>query len=456
MTWHPEHDGPMVGESTHQQDRRFVAGVAFSPTVQEAIDRVLTRPDRTRPLQTGELLAELAEADADPDWVRVWPSYEGGADAQLAAASDTRHQPSGHSWRGVPLSQDLLAALRLLTVMATRYEMDPVQLGAVVLALAADPGTGSAQYLGRLSGCDHAELLDRIQSDLVGVILEGFDELTGHQQGSPEAAAGRGRTPRWQVLARCTAALCFLWVAWLALRAGTGGAIAVGIAVVAVITSLMAALVSFLSGPSAGWDPRNWQIKWRPQYTRGWFILGLGIIVLLGIVSLNTRHRHPGLATPNLILLGGGLTILLVRGSFSVGSRRPGAPPRAGSPSPGNLQYGALFEAPLVLAAGIGLLAWYARLSLISLGLPGSDMPWRARVIAWNRQAFTGAHLGRFFGNSYWPLLIVAVAFVGCYFCALAVQLAVTRVNRRFTVFAACSAAVGVLIVAVSYAGLLP
>ena len=93
-----------------------------------------------RTMQTGTLLAALAQADVHGEWERVWPSHDGKADQIMADAEDA-HPSIAARWNGVALSADLVQALELLVELTRRHGMDPIQPGAVALALAAQADT---------------------------------------------------------------------------------------------------------------------------------------------------------------------------------------------------------------------------------------------------------------------------------------------------------------------------
>ena len=168
--------------------------LSHSDTVRAVLERAVASAQDEGPLQTGSVLSAVFVVYSTGKWAAVWssvwPSYAGNADTLLASAIDMRSTASGRSWRGTQLSQDLLVSLLLLDRTSETYKMDPIPPGAVVLALALHPGTGAARYLAELGGSTHAELLDRIQSDLIGGKLEGFDDIAS--LGGAELGGGTG------------------------------------------------------------------------------------------------------------------------------------------------------------------------------------------------------------------------------------------------------------------------
>lgn len=431
------------------QSPDFLTGVAFSEIVRSAIDRALAAAGTKEPLQTGALLAALVEADAKGEWERIWPSYDGGADALLAVTADTGSQASGHSWRGVALSQDLFAALALLVAMIERYDMKTVQPGAVVLALAADPQSGVARRLGELSGCTHAELLSRIQSDLLGVTLDGFRALARQSSRQVEPVS-QVPVRWWQVLTRQASALYCVWVAWLIMRTGVGGVTAAVIVAAAVVLSMTAALLTLVS--AALYDgPGKWTIEWRPRFASPSFMILLFVIGLFGVLTVAWRHHVPALYVPNLVITGSALALALLGATISVARQQSPAPPPAVSPLRHDFQYRTLLGTSAVLAAGVGLVAGYIRLGLVSTPLTTTSLRWSTRVLLWIQRSFTGATLGKWFDHGDWPLLVTVIAFACCYFCALAAQLLLTKPGKRAAIWAAGSCTVGLLFLTVSY-----
>ena len=432
----------------------FLDILPLSETVASALVQTVGSLRAGTPLQTGALLAALAEADGIGDWSRIWPSYEGGADAQLAAADDTRAAESGFSWLGMTLSKDLLSALRLLALMAGKYQMNPIQPGAVALALAANPGSGAARHLGELSATEHGELLERIQSDLLGRTLDGFADLS-QRLAIQEAFAEGTPVSRWHVLARQATAVFCAWVAWLALRAAVGGIIGAVTVALTVLLSAAATTTSRLHGSSPSGGPRRWQVELRPRYASPAIMVMLFLIGLAGVTAFYGRHRMPALFTPTLVVLGGFLAATLLTATFHAKPRLSATAQKfpVATLLPDDFRYRTLFGTPVVLAGIAGVITWYARIGLISLRplAPGAQLRWPDRALYWLHNVFVGAFLGKSFERAYWPLLVAAVAAAGGYFSALAAQLVLTRARRKAGVWAAGSCAAGLLIVGVSY-----
>jgi len=200
-----------------EQDLSMLRGLQLSGTVREALGNAAELCEPGRPLQTGMVLAALIEADAHGDWDRVWPSYDGTAEALLTSDDDTNALASGKRWQQADLSEDLLAALDLLAETARRYAMDPIQPGALALALTSIAEGSASRHMSRLSGYSTTELIDLIQSDLLGTILDGF---TGVRQ--PAAEQPLNRPTALMTTAGLAAAAACTFGAWQALRLITG------------------------------------------------------------------------------------------------------------------------------------------------------------------------------------------------------------------------------------------
>lgn len=139
-------------------------------------------------LTTGRVLAALARTDASSTWERLWLHAGHPDDFGLADAPDAlAREPSG-TWEGVPLSPDMHNALLTLRRLCEAYKLAPASAGALALALVADQEGGAARIL-RHQGIPHPDLLEIVQADLIGVHLEGLDELIAPGR-YPSGAAG--------------------------------------------------------------------------------------------------------------------------------------------------------------------------------------------------------------------------------------------------------------------------
>jgi hypothetical protein len=444
----------MSGNNVPARNAEFLDALPLSETVRTALVRAIIGAVRSgEPLQTGRLLAMVVEADSQGDWSRVWPSYDGSADARLAAATDTRSAACGFSWLGVPLSQDLLSALRLLAAMSEKYEMHPVQPGAIVLALAANPGSGAARYLTELSATPHPELLDRIQADLLGTTLDGFGEFA-RRWAIEESFTPGPAAPRWQVLTRLAVAAYCAWVGWLALRAGLGGTIGTVFVVITILLAAAATVASRVAGASPSPGPRRWQIEFRPRYASPGYMVAFFLIGLTGVAAIYGRHRNPVLFVPTMVVLTCFLLIVVTAATFHFERQSPASEPAF--PAIGLLaddfMYRTLLTIPLALAVVVAVAGWYAHTGLAALKPQAPARPgWDASILYWLRSEFTRPFLGSYFAHAYWPLLAAAAAAAGGYFCALAAQVPLTRARQNAWRWTAGSCATGLFIVGANY-----
>lgn len=178
-----------------------VEEMLISDTVLRAIS--LADEDRTeeRPLQTGALLAALAEADGLGDWSRLWLHTGTPESIGLAGLSDgppgqLPHVVGCHVWRGLPVSQALWDCLEFAARIVENYEFNVVGPGVLALALVGASSGGAAGALTSGTDVTQAQLVQIIESDLVGSTLEGLDLLlAGDAQASPVSSPPREPRP---------------------------------------------------------------------------------------------------------------------------------------------------------------------------------------------------------------------------------------------------------------------
>jgi hypothetical protein len=135
-------------------------------------------------LTTGRVLAALAQIDVANAWDRVW-LHAGEPDAlRLASAPDADEESVTERWENVPLSGDMANAMTALRLISQRYMLSPASTGVLALALVADPRSGAARTL-CANGLSHAELIEIIQDDLIGVGLDGLSDVIAGLRGTP-------------------------------------------------------------------------------------------------------------------------------------------------------------------------------------------------------------------------------------------------------------------------------
>jgi hypothetical protein len=159
-----------------------VEGMLISDTVLRAISLADEGRTEERPLQTGPLLAALAEADGLGSWSRLWlytgpPESIGLAGLCDDSPGQLADMVGCHVWHGRPVSQALWDCLELAARIVENYEFNVVGPGIMALALAGASSGGAASALLTRADVTQSELLEIIESDLVGSTLEGLDLL---------------------------------------------------------------------------------------------------------------------------------------------------------------------------------------------------------------------------------------------------------------------------------------
>jgi hypothetical protein len=158
----------------------MVDGLILGEAATSALRLAAAQRPVNSPLTTGQVLAALTRVDAGNDWQRLWLHTGDPGALQLADTPDAPNVASSESWENVPLTPDMAAALSNLRQVCIAYRLTSASTGLLALALVADPNAGAARALGR-SGLPHAELLEIVQEDLVGVHLEGLATLFARQ-----------------------------------------------------------------------------------------------------------------------------------------------------------------------------------------------------------------------------------------------------------------------------------
>jgi hypothetical protein len=157
-----------------------MAGVETSDTVGAALNLASREVGPGRLLNTGLLMSALERADTSGRWDRVWLATgraDAGALASLADPDDEPRlvAPAGARWAGMRLSPALAASVALLREMVNDYDMEPVQPGAVALALVSEPTSAVVTTLLEGGELSYSELLDMVQDELLGTRLQDFE-----------------------------------------------------------------------------------------------------------------------------------------------------------------------------------------------------------------------------------------------------------------------------------------
>lgn len=127
-----------------------------------------------RPVSTRDLLVELIRTDTTGAWSRI-TLRTGGPDRLARKPVVDPALGSSAVWEQVALNDSCAAALEVAHRLAAHYELMPVPVGVVALGLVADESSAAAQALN--AGPARAEILDLLQSEVLGLTLSGLDTL---------------------------------------------------------------------------------------------------------------------------------------------------------------------------------------------------------------------------------------------------------------------------------------
>lgn len=141
------------------------AELPLTATVTAALRLASTRRLDGRSLDTQTVLRALESVDSDGDWSRLLIT-----DLQQNEAEGS----STGTWESVPLTQQCAAALSRAKIIADAYDLKPLPVGALALALVWDAESGAAKAC---IGITHADLVHEVQRELLGVELNGLTEV---------------------------------------------------------------------------------------------------------------------------------------------------------------------------------------------------------------------------------------------------------------------------------------
>ncbi|UGT61797.1 tetratricopeptide repeat protein [Nocardia asteroides] len=164
-----------------------LSGTAVHGTVQAAL-RSAGRRRSPEPVDTYTLLVELMRLDFSGDWSRI------GLHAPALGAGNLRITDPDRGvrrrWEEVALTPACAVALETARHLAQRYNLWPIPVGLVAVALLADPGWSAARAAGGTR--DRHALSALIQSEVLGMTLSGVDAALA---GALGAAGGTGSRP---------------------------------------------------------------------------------------------------------------------------------------------------------------------------------------------------------------------------------------------------------------------
>ncbi|WP_280265976.1 hypothetical protein [Nocardia wallacei] len=151
-------------------EQRVLDGVELHESVVVALRTAGSRVPR-RPVDTRDLLVALMRADTAGAWDRVW-LHCGDPDGIAGKVVLDAANGSSASWEDVPLTDSCATALDIAGRLAHRYNLRPLPVGVLALALVADESSAAARAL---DGLERAELLRLLQSDVLGLPLGGIE-----------------------------------------------------------------------------------------------------------------------------------------------------------------------------------------------------------------------------------------------------------------------------------------
>lgn len=156
--------------------------LVLSEPAMTAMRMAAARRPSEEPLTTGLVLAALAQMDSSNVWKRIWLYSGDPEDLRLCEAVDSPAAASAAAWEGIPLTRGVVDALSLVKSACETYDLAPASTGLLALAMVADPENGAARTLIR-AGLPHSQLLELIQSDVLGTRLAGLGELIASHVG---------------------------------------------------------------------------------------------------------------------------------------------------------------------------------------------------------------------------------------------------------------------------------
>ncbi|MFC9994095.1 hypothetical protein [Nocardia sp. NPDC127526] len=145
----------------------FLVGVPLHSTVELAL-RAAGAQTAPRPVDTQHLLVTLMRADSSGQWYRLW-LHAGGIKTITGKIVLDPSNYTAATWEGVPLTYACARALDIGARLSRRYDIWPLTVGVLTIALVADQSSGAAQALA--DGIDRDTLLDILQTDVLGVGL---------------------------------------------------------------------------------------------------------------------------------------------------------------------------------------------------------------------------------------------------------------------------------------------
>jgi len=159
-------------------------GRQVSTMVTDAFRHAAARLHPGEPLDTLRLFVALEAFDMSSEWDRLW--LEAGDTRFLAALKLSDPEPGpGGTWDAVPLTGTCTRSLAVAVRLCDAYSLWPAPVGALALALIADPRSSAARALMARGSLNHTGLIELIQEITLGGTYENIEYLLAMAIKSP-------------------------------------------------------------------------------------------------------------------------------------------------------------------------------------------------------------------------------------------------------------------------------
>ncbi|MFB8004068.1 hypothetical protein [Nocardia sp. NPDC056000] len=172
----------------------MLGDVRLHSTVELAL-RSAAAQTAPRPLDTQVLFLTLMRADSSGQWYRLW-LHTGGARRITARPAQDPTNYTAATWQGYPLTFATARSLDIAARLSRRYDIWPLTVGMLAIALIADPASGAVRALG--PNADRRAILDVLQTDVLGVELTDLTLVLAavlHETPAPPAEITHGSNP---------------------------------------------------------------------------------------------------------------------------------------------------------------------------------------------------------------------------------------------------------------------
>jgi hypothetical protein len=151
-------------------------GRQVSTMVADAFQHAAARLRLGEPLDTLRLFIALEAFDLSSEWDRLW--LEAGDTEFLASLPLSDPQPgAGGTWDAVSLTGTCTRSLFVAVRLCDAYGWWPVPVGALALALIADPRSSAAQALMARGSLNHTGLIELLQEITLGGTYQNIEHL---------------------------------------------------------------------------------------------------------------------------------------------------------------------------------------------------------------------------------------------------------------------------------------